>query len=423
MRGSSIKLRPGVEAVRESATLAINQTVARLRAEGQEVGHFGFGESPFPVPDALHEALQENAHRKSYLPTRGLAQLTQVIADFYQTQFGYSFSAEDVFVGPGSKELFFQLLFLLDGPLILPAPSWVSYAPQARLCGKTVELTPCRFDDRYQIDSRAFERLCERLGPGQKILIVNSPNNPTGRILPAALVTELTNICRKHTVIVISDEIYALTNFFERSPHSLATHYPEGTIVMGGLSKAFSAGGYRFGTALIPESMHELKTALATVISETFSAVSSPIQYAALAVYSDYERVRAHVEACTAIHALAGGYLHRRFQEMGLRCQKPEGGFYLFPDFSPFRQQLARAGIRSDRELAFALLEQRHIAVLPGSEFNVDPKKLAIRVAGVDYDGQAALDLHAEGVEDPKLLFPRMVAACSRMAAWLHSLD
>ena len=420
---NSIELRAGLDKVVESSTLAINQRVAALRAEDKCIFHFGFGESPFPVPEAMRQALADNAHQKSYLPTKGLLELREAISTYYQEQFSYGFDAENIFIAPGSKELLFQMLFLLDGPLLLPAPSWVSYAPQAQLCGKQVEVVPARYEDRYQITAASLQKACDNVGSGQKILILNFPNNPTGQCLDVATAKSLAEVCRANNVIVISDEIYALTQHDGGKQVSIVDYYPEGSIVTGGLSKAFSAGGYRFGLALLPETLAPLREALIKTISETYSCVSSPIQYAALKVYGDYPSVKDHVDQCTQVHALAGKMVHQRFVDMGLRCLSPQGGFYLYPDFSAYKDGLAREGIKNDRELAFYLLDNYSIATLPGSDFSSDSSGFCLRIAMVDYDGKDVLAQYAAGEKDPDVLFSHMNKACDALQGFVKEIS
>ncbi len=415
-------VHPHTTGVKESATLAINQTVSRLRSRGLDVCHLGFGESPFPVPDALEQALQQEAHRKSYLPTQGLPELREAVAGFYRQRFGYDYHGSHVVVGPGSKELLFQLMFLLDGPLILPSPCWVSYEPQARLCGKPVFSLPGRFEDAFRVDVQRLECLLGSMDRGQKILVLNSPNNPTGLSMSAEEAEALGRLCRTHGVVVISDEIYALTSEPQQPLHSLAHTWPEGTIVTGGLSKAFSAGGYRLGLALLPQGMEDLRRALVSTISETFSAVTAPVQYAALSVYGDYESVSEHVEACTRLHRQAGDWLAGQFRDMGLDCHRPSGGFYLFPGFAPYREALAARNITRATDLARALLEEAQVAVLPGGEFMVPDAWLHVRVASVDFDGARALEMLAQGEQDPERLFPSMYAGMNRLRHWLSEL-
>ena len=173
-------INPHVLNLKASATLAINQRVMQLRANGEEVYHFGFGQSPFPVPRAIQAALIDHADKNTYLPTRGLPELCEAIAVFYDEQCGCSVSPDQVVVGPGSKELIFQVLYLLQGPLLIPAPSWVSYGPQATLRGKEIVTIETRRKLGYRLQADELDQACRGSVDSQKILIFNNPNNPSG---------------------------------------------------------------------------------------------------------------------------------------------------------------------------------------------------------------------------------------------------
>lgn len=384
-------LNPLVLSLKESATLAINMKALELRREGRDIVHFGFGQSPFGVPEVIQQALRENADKKDYLPTRGLPELCDAVADYYRKEFGYNYSADEVCVGPGSKELIFQIIYLMEGPLLVPVPSWVSYGPQAALRGKEIIPIQTERDNNYRITPELLDRACYSAGQSQKLLIFNNPNNPTGALYHESEIKEIAEVCRAYQVIVISDEIYAKIDFDHWPMGSLATHYPEGTIVSGGLSKSFAAGGYRLGVILIPDSLELMMFALKSVVSETYSAVSAPIQHAALKAYRDYDEVRPYVEKACDIYKYVLDYLHTSFTSMGMNCPKAAGSFYLFPDFENFKEPLRERGILTSNRLADVLLEETGVAVLPGSDFYMPATSLSCRVAGVDFDGEEVL--------------------------------
>jgi aspartate/methionine/tyrosine aminotransferase len=419
-------LNPLVLGLQESATLAINQKALKLRKEGKKIFHFGFGQSPFPVPQNIQQALKDNSDKKSYLPTQGLPELLEAIADFYDTRFGFNFSPSHTCVGPGSKELLFQTLYLIQGPLIVPAPSWVSYGPQAAMCGKQIVPVITKRENGYRIQPDELDRVAHSLGQSQKILILNNPNNPTGAKYSEEEVKELAAICRAYQIIVISDEIYAMIDFSHHPHTSLANHYPEGTIVTGGLSKSFAAGGYRFGVMLIPEELSIVLAALKSVISETFSAVSAPIQYAALEAYGNFEAVEPIINKSSDIFDCAMSYVHQRFEAMGLNCPKPAGSFYLFPDFENFRPQLRKMGILTGGQLCNYLVDNYGVTGLPGSDFYLPATSLGVRMAAVDFDGEAALESWtcAEDMNEEKIkqFFPSLVGGCDALEAFLQTL-
>ena len=203
-----------IASLNESATLKINEKAKSLRQQGHSVCHFGFGQSPFSVHETIQEALKKNAYRKEYLPTLGLLELRETICDFYQRYYGYDFNPDCICIGPGSKELIFQILFILEGPLLIPAPSWVSYGPQAHIRGKQIAIIHTTRDNDYKITGEDLQRACDiQKNDAQKILIINNPNNPTGTVYSDKEIKEISEVARKNSVIIISDEIYALINF------------------------------------------------------------------------------------------------------------------------------------------------------------------------------------------------------------------
>ncbi|MBC76229.1 MAG: aminotransferase class I/II [Halobacteriovoraceae bacterium] len=388
-KASSISLNPDVSGLKESSTLKINQTALSKRAKGEKVFHFGFGQSPFPVLPQIVEELKQNAHRKEYLPTKGLLPLRQAICDYYKSKFGYDFHEDLVIVGPGSKELLFQALFALEGPVIVPAPSWVSYGPQVNLRGKDITPVITKETNNYKLTPEELKEVCVNLGPGQKVLILNTPNNPSGAVYAEKEISELAKICKQNNIIVISDEIYAEVDFSLERKRGFFHFYPEGTIVTSGLSKAQSAGGYRLGFLATSPNLAELVDALTSLISETFSAVSAPVQYSAIKAYNKNADVDKYLDTCSKVHKTCGEYMAKRFNEMGVSCPIPEGAFYLMPSFQAFAQKLKQnEGVESSQQLCDLFLNKLNVAMLPGSDFYMGDELLCVRVASVDYDGE-----------------------------------
>ena len=412
-----------ISELKESATLSINQHAKKLLGEGRDICHLGFGESPFPVPDPMQANLRENVHRKQYISGKGLPELRKAVANFFQTQFDYNYDADNIFISPGSKEMIFQHIYLLEGPLMVPSPSWVSYGPQAAIRSKTFIPIPTNIKTGYKLQAEELDKIFSKQVFPQSILILNNPSNPTGSVhLPEELI-DLAEVCRKHRVIVISDEIYGLTKFGKKPFEGIAKYYPEGTITTSGISKAFSAGGWRLGFAMIPQELDEIVPALSAFVSETFSCVSAPVQYGALTAFKNYESIRKHVELCRDIHEAAGEFLYHRFLEIGLNCPKPQGAFYLFPDFENYKDKLRSRGIRSSTELAERLLKEIGVALLPSSDFYLPDEFLGVRVASVDYDGEKVLKDFPKSSKQNQasktIMFPKLADACARIETWL----
>lgn len=426
----------GLRGLELSATLAINERVNQMWAQGLEVYHLGFGESRFPVHPKIAEALRSNAYQHSYLPSQGLKELRERIAEFYEARFKIPAVPERVMIGPGSKALIYALLQALDGELLLPTPSWVSYRPQAQLVGKGVIWIPSSPAEGHALTLQALRETVNRARDAwrdPKILLLNSPNNPTGRMFDQPLVEQIAEYCREEGLVVLSDEIYGLIGHGHKRHLSIARHYPEGTVVLGGLSKHLSLGGWRLGVAIFPPTRGgaQVMRAVRTIASETWSATTGPVQYAALVAYSNDPDVWAYIEECTRLHAIRTQYLWRALVDMGIRCARPDGAFYLFPNFDHWREPLAARGITTSAQLAVYLLEKFQLATLPGSVFGTSPDELSLRLSStyldMETEEKAWKVLKAyRAVSDPEVLMrehhPAMNEAIARFRLFVQSL-
>ena len=366
-----------------SATLRINEKVGQMWATGQKVYHLGFGESRMPVHPKLQAALRENAHQKSYLAGQGLAALRTAIAGFYSRNLGIRAAEHQIMVGPGSKSLIYALQLAMDAELILPTPSWVSYGPQAELLGRPVRYIPGSMADHYALTVDALDQTLAGATDKPKILLLNSPNNPSGQMFDEPLLRDLADYCRDHGITVLSDEIYSLSAHGSTPHRSIAQFYPEGTVVLGGLSKHLSLGGWRLGVAVLPDTPagSTLMQALRVIASETWSTPTAPIQYAAIAAYADDPEIMDYIEQCTRLHGIRTRHLWSWLTELGIDCTEPEGGFYMVANFDRWREPLARLGVHTSTDLADHLLDAYQIATLPGTAFGIPASELSLRLA------------------------------------------
>ncbi|MCA9695173.1 MAG: aminotransferase class I/II-fold pyridoxal phosphate-dependent enzyme, partial [Myxococcales bacterium] len=236
-----IHLNLNVRGLTASATLAINERSAALVAEGRRVYRLGLGQSPFPVPELVVEALRANAHQKDYLNVRGLAELRAAVADYHRRRSQTPATSEDVLIGPGSKELMFLIQLVYYGDLVVPIPSWVSYEPQAQIIGRHVRWIRTRREDHWLLQPEELERLCAQDPKRPRLLILNYPNNPTGVSYDKETLAALAEVAARYQIVLLSDEIYGELHHRDEH-HSIAEYYPEGTIVSTGLSKWCGAG-------------------------------------------------------------------------------------------------------------------------------------------------------------------------------------
>jgi len=376
-----------------SPTLAANEKVQALRAAGRHVYHMGFGQAPFPVHPRLKEALAKYADQQQYLSVAGLPELCEAVLQHQQTLTGIDATQYDVIVGPGSKLILYALQMAIEGDIMLPVPSWVSYAPQAKLLGQSVVPVPTVDQDntlkltRENLEAAFVSARSEGMSPTK--LLINFPGNPTGITITDADLQEITEFCLKHKVTLISDEIYGRLAF-DGQYRTASSHYPSGAIVTTGLSKHLSLGGWRLGVGIIPKAMTGLHRKLVHIASETWSCVSTPVQYAAIEAYRLHDDVEQYIDQCRQIHQIVNTHIADKLRACGFTCPTPKGAFYTWPDFKKADSTL---DFTTSTQLADYLLNKHGIVSLPGNAFGESDDIMRLRLSGCDYDGAAALSL------------------------------
>ena len=390
MHQNSLNLR--TRGMGKSATLAINEKSAQLQASGKTVYRFGLGQSPFPVPDCVVQALKDNAHQKDYLPVQGLPELQHVVAESHGKVDQIEIAPQDVIIGPGSKELMFILQLVFYGDILIPSPCWVSYQPQADIIGRKVKFISTSYDERWRImPQHLLDFLKKENDPGRpRLLILNYPGNPEGQTYSKDELKAIANIARKNKIIILSDEIYGRIHH-EGEHISIARFYPEGTIVSSGLSKWCGAGGWRIGTFSFPKELNWLLRPMNAVASETYTSVCAPIQFGAVTAFKGGKEIDDYLLHSRRILKVLGTTIYDIFTKANVRIHKPEGAFYLFPDFSPFDDALHKRNILDSQSFCETLLKETGVALLPGSAFGRSPEEFTARLAYVNFNGQEAL--------------------------------
>lgn len=394
---NNVMLEQHLDNIQIPANLRINDQIKKYRKRCATIGcsrpyhHFAFGQSPFSPPEKIIQALKDNADKHDYVPTAGIPELRVAIANYYNKIFGLKCKPEQVVVSPGSKEMISMILSVLQGTVIIPTPSWVSYLPQAGILKKevlSIKLTP---ENNYKLTPSVLEEAIRQYSASQYILILNNPNNPTGAVYKGYELKELSIICRKHNVIVIADEIYARTSFYFQDFVSMATIYPEGTIVTGGLSKDRSAGGYRLGVGIFPNNKKLINDIL-ILAGSTYSCVASPIQYAALEAFSLDPEIENYIQHCAQIHQAVGHIVSRRLNNIpGVKATVPHGAFYLFVDFNDYLSHFKKIGFGTCTDFCEHMIKVEHTALLPGNSLLLPEDDFSVRLSYVDYDGDALM--------------------------------
>ena len=401
-----------------SSTLRINEISNKLLDEGKNVYKFGLGQSPFPIPEILIETLKKNAHQKDYLNVSGLLKLREVVAKYHSKKNLYNYSEDNVIIGPGSKELIFQCQMVTEMPLLLPKPSWVSYEPQAKILKKDVNWIDTSKNTNWHLSAKALRDYCKNNKYKNQLLILNSPNNPTGTNNEE--LEELSKICKENNIIVISDEIYTELDF-NGNYHSISHFYPEGTIISSGLSKWCGAGGWRLGTLIFPKELKIIHDSVRSLASETFTSVSAPIQYAAVKAYT--EDHSEYLNNSRIILKKVADFVYDQLSEIGIECIRPQGGFYILCDFSKIIKH--NNIINNATTLCEQVLQNTGFAMLPGKNFGIEDEKLITRMAFVDFDGNKALSFMKDNSsikdDDFNELFPKINEGILNLKSWLKS--
>ena len=407
-------IKDQINQLKLSATLAINEESNRLKNSGKKIYKFGFGQSPFPIPESIVKALKMNADKNSYLPMQGLEELRLTIANYLNKNNNNDFEKEDIIVGPGTKELMLLTQIVFEGEILLPAPSWVSYQPQALIAKNNVHWIQTTSDTNWFPTAEQLENKIKSIKNKNLLLFINSPNNPSGTTCKN--LKEIAEIAKKYKLIILSDEIYSELTF-NNQYKSISNFYPEGTIVSTGLSKWCGAGGWRLGFFAIPNELKELKNSLKILCSESFTSVSAPIQYAAVEAYKNDHT--AYISAVKKILSFTGNYVYENLKSNVINVTKPEGGFYLFPEFT-------NAQFSSSSDMCKDILNKTGVALLPGSDFGLDSTKMLARLSFTDFDGANFLknSLGSKKLDnaDLKKYAPNVVDGISNLKDWSNSL-
>jgi len=391
---------------------------------------FAFGQSPFPVPLLMQEALMKNAHKGAYAPVPGIPELRLAISRYNKHYFDMDISPERIYVGPGTKELIFNLLEILHGTVILPTPAWLGYLPQIRFLKKNYHMLPTKANKK--ISPGDLRKLALRLQDRQKILIFNNPHNPTGLLYDKYELEEIAYICREQNITIIADEIYAQLTYDFSKFVSMGKIYPEGTFVTNGLSKSHSAGGYRLGYVIFPQHAVDLKRQFKKILATEYTAVSTPIQHAAVAGFEISKEMDIYFDLTRNIHHIMGEYTYNALSKIeGVKLTKPDSTFYLLADFNAFSNELRKANITTSQKLSESLIvHPYHTAIVGGDSLVLERTDFSARIAYVDYNGSKAiqnyLDLKpktsSEKLEFVKNSAPKIVDGIAMISRFFEDL-
>jgi len=353
-----------VSRISVSSTAAVVQKAAKLKADGVSVVDFGAGEPDFPTPENIKRAAVEalNQNFTKYTPTGGTRELRQALVERHAADFGSDYHPEECLVTPGGKMAVFEAVAAVineGDEVILAVPYWVSYLDIVHYAGGKAVLLETDEGDNFAVRAQAIERL---ITPKTKLIILNSPSNPAGAVIPAEELKQLLALAADRHLLLLTDECYCHFLYDGRRPFSLgSSHNRENLIVVGSLSKTYAMTGWRIGFALgsAPLLANMLKlqshsTSNPTSIAQkaAIEAVRGP-QDSVATMLTEYDRRRDLV--VSGLRAIPG-----------VQCAKPEGAFYAYPNVGSY---LERDGLEDTTALSEKLLEEAHVAVVPGPAF------------------------------------------------------
>ena len=362
-----LQLSGRVQNIKPSPTLAVTNRAAELRAAGKDIIGLGAGEPDFDTPKHIKDAAIEALNKgfTKYTAVDGTPSLKKAIIDKFQRDNGLSYQSDQILVSCGGKQSFFNMaLALLNAgdEVVIPAPYWVSYPDMVRIAEGTPVIVETEQSNRFKMTAIQLEAA---ITPKTKLVVLNSPSNPSGVAYTEAELKELAEVLLKYpNILIATDDMYEHILWAEGGFHNIVTVCPElydRTVVMNGVSKAYSMTGWRIGYIGGPEV---LVKAMKKIQSQSTSNPTSISQYAAeAALNGNQDCIQEMLSAFKVRH----DYLVKALNELpGVECIESDGTFYAFPSF---KGAIHAAGCETDVEFAEKMLIEAEVALVPGSAF------------------------------------------------------
>lgn len=371
-----MELSQRVQSIKESPTLAVTARAARLKAEGKDIIGLGAGEPDFDTPQHIKDAAKKaiDSGFTKYTPVSGIPGLKKAIVAKFRNENGLDYSEKEVIVGVGGKQCIFNLALAVLNPgdeVITAAPYWVSYADIAMVAGARPVIIQCGIEQGFKLRP---EQLEAAITPRTRMFVINSPSNPTGAVYSLAELKALAEVLKKHpNILVATDDMYEHVNLSGEKFCNILNAAPElkdHTVVLNGVSKAYSMTGWRIGYAAGPANIIKAMEILQSQSTSNPTSISQVAAQAALE--GPQECIVPMVKAFKERHA----FVVDRFNQMpGIKCIAAGGAFYAFPDARVAIASLHKAGKlaeATDMALSEYLLEKVGVAVVPGSAFGAE---------------------------------------------------
>jgi len=396
-----VKLTDRINRIQVSPTSAVITAAEQLKAKGVDIADFGPGEPDFATPEHIKQAAIKAIHdnKTKYTATGGIMPLRDAICAWHKRELKSNYEAKECVVNVGGKHAIFNVASVLvqaGDDVLIPAPYWVSFPDIVKYTGATPVYVQTNVDDGFAVKAEAIEKA---ITPRTRLLILNSPSNPSGGVTPPGEYEKILAICKKHNVWLMGDECYSHFTYEPHRPFSIASaaHSKENVIIIGSVSKTFAMTGWRIGYTLAPAALIQ---ALIKLQSQSTSNPTSIAQFAALAAMTG---------TMETVPVMLAEYAKRRKRIVeglnampGVKCAQPGGAFYAFPDVSSHLSG-PHALAKDTTELATMLLEKARVALVGGDAFGA-PGYLRISYA-------TSLDRIEEGLRRLDRFFSRAEAA------------
>lgn len=365
-----MQLTERINRIQVSPTSAVIMEADKLKSRGVDIADFGPGEPDFPTPDHIKKAairaIEQNLTK--YTPTGGVLPLREAICAWHRRELHSSYEPKECIVNVGGKHSIFNAVSVLvqaGDEVIIPAPYWVSYPDIVKYVGANPVYVPSLPEDGFSVKAAAIEKA---ITSKTRMLILSSPNNPTGGVIPPDEYERILAVCKKHNVWLMGDECYSHFTYDPHKPYSIASvaNSKENVIIIGSMSKTFAMTGWRIGYTLAPEALIQATLKLQ---SQSTSNPTSISQHAAI------EAMRGSMDS---VPVMLAEYAKRRQRIVeglraipGVTCEWPGGAFYAFPNVAAHltNGNSSQALAKDTTELAKLLLDKARVALVPGDAF------------------------------------------------------
>ena len=379
-----------------SATLNCQTIIKKRLNNNKLVYNFGLGANPIKQPEFFIDKIKQYAKCKEYTSSEGIPELNDILLNIYSKN-NY---ADKVLVGNGLKELIFIIQSAFEGKIFHITPSWISYKEQILLLNKENDLIEIEtnIENNYRINLDLLEQKLEENKKYDKLIIFNNPNNPTGLIYSNEETENVSKLLRKYNCIVFTDEIYMNLTYYGKIK-SISEYIPDLTIIGSSISKDLGCGGYRLGWLIFPKEQNILFNKCNSYCSSVYSCASVPIQYATYEMLKNRELFNYHCELSIKIYKYISGEICSILQQSKIKFIRPNSSWYIFLNFSEYKNKLLNKGILNSYELSELLIKEIGIISVPGQNFNID--ELCLRFSLIDFK---IIDMNNLIVEDINII-------------------